>query len=88
MKGAPSRHVAPPQKDGTERRTAPGPRSKAIFDREAEVMAPGLQSIALYSQIAVDRARGCTIYDVDGTSISTLLPALRWAASATAIPTM
>ena len=29
-------------------------------------MAPGLQSIALYSQIAVDRAQGCTIYDVDG----------------------
>src|SRR6188472_4258278 len=66
MKGAPSRHVAPAQKDGTERRTVPGPRSKAIFDREAEAMAPGLQSIALYSQIAVDRAQGCTIYDVDG----------------------
>ena len=44
----------------------PGPRSKAIFDREAEAMAPGLQSIALYSQIVVDRARGCTITDVDG----------------------
>jgi len=29
-------------------------------------MAPGLQSIALYSQIAVDHARGCTITDVDG----------------------
>ena len=29
-------------------------------------MAPGLQSIALYSQIAVDYARGCTITDVDG----------------------
>jgi 4-aminobutyrate aminotransferase-like enzyme len=29
-------------------------------------MAPGLQSIALYSQLAVDRARGCTITDVDG----------------------
>lgn len=66
MKGAPSRHVAPAQKDGAERRTVPGPRSKAIFDREAEAMAPGLQSIALYSQIAVDRAQGCTIYDVDG----------------------
>ena len=29
-------------------------------------MAPGLQSIALYSQIVVDRASGCTITDVDG----------------------
>ena len=66
MKGAPSRNLAPVKKDGTERRTVPGPRSKAIFEREAEIMAPGLQSIALYSQIAVDRAKGCTIYDVDG----------------------
>ena len=29
-------------------------------------MAPGLQSIALYSQIAVDRASGCVITDADG----------------------
>ena len=44
-----------------QRRIVPGPKSKAIFDREAEAMAPGLQSIALYSQIVVDRASGCTI---------------------------
>src|SRR5438046_2169641 len=49
-----------------QRRAVPGPKSKAIFDREAEAMAPGLQSIALYSQIVVDRAKGCTIVDVDG----------------------
>src|SRR5262245_22327284 len=66
MKSASSRHTMPLEKDGTERRAVPGPRSKAIFDREAEAMAPGLPSIALYSQIAVDRAQGCTIYDVDG----------------------
>ena len=29
-------------------------------------MAPGLQSIALYSQIVVDHAQGCTIVDADG----------------------
>ena len=29
-------------------------------------MAPGLQSIALFSQIVVDHAEGCTITDVDG----------------------
>ena len=29
-------------------------------------MAPGLQSIALFSQIVVDHAKGCTITDVDG----------------------
>src|SRR6201987_4220524 len=66
MKGAPSRNVAPTPNDHVQRRAVPGPKSKAIFDREAEVMAPGLQSIALYSQIAVDRAKGCVITDVDG----------------------
>jgi 4-aminobutyrate aminotransferase / (S)-3-amino-2-methylpropionate transaminase / 5-aminovalerate transaminase len=49
-----------------ERRSVPGSKSKAIFDQEAQAMAPGLQSIALYSQIVVDRASGCTITDVDG----------------------
>src|SRR5258708_9647913 len=49
-----------------QRRAGPGPKSKAIFDCEAEAMAPGLQSIALYSQIVVDHAKGCTIVDVDG----------------------
>jgi 4-aminobutyrate aminotransferase-like enzyme len=49
-----------------QRRVVPGPKSKAIFDREAEAMAPGLQSIALFSQIAMDHAQGCTLVDVDG----------------------
>ena len=50
-----------------ERRVVPGPKSKAIFDQEAKAMAPGLQSIALFSQIVVDHAHGCTIVDVDGS---------------------
>src|SRR5258708_3522120 len=71
MDDIPSRPIASVPRDRTrsriaERRTVPGPKSKAIFDREAEAMAPGLQSIALYSQIVVDHARGCTIVDVDG----------------------
>jgi len=49
-----------------ERRSVPGAKSRAVFDAEAKVMAPGLQSIALYSQIVVDHAQGCTIVDVDG----------------------
>src|ERR1700728_4024143 len=66
-----SRSVAAVPPDGAQarigqRRSVPGPKSKAIFDHEAEAMAPGLQSIALYSQIAVDHAKGCTIVDVDG----------------------
>ena len=56
---------APGQAVG-QRREVPGPRSKEVFEREARTMAPGLQSIALFSQLAVDRARGSTITDVDG----------------------
>ena len=66
MNSAPPRNIALGPQDRAQRRAVPGPRSKAIFDREAEAMAPGLQSIALYSQIVVDRAAGCTITDVDG----------------------
>jgi 4-aminobutyrate aminotransferase/(S)-3-amino-2-methylpropionate transaminase len=61
----PMNKSAVPQGVG-QRRAVPGPKSKAIFEREAEAMAPGLQSIALYSQIVVDHAIGCTITDVDG----------------------
>jgi 4-aminobutyrate aminotransferase / (S)-3-amino-2-methylpropionate transaminase / 5-aminovalerate transaminase len=56
----------PSRNEAFQRRSVPGPKSKAIFDHEAEVMAPGLQSIALYSQIVVDHAKGCVITDVDG----------------------
>src|SRR6266446_6012323 len=62
----PSRTTASAPRDSVQRRVVPGPKSKAIFDREAEAMAPGLQSIALFSQIVVDHAEGCTITDVDG----------------------
>jgi 4-aminobutyrate aminotransferase / (S)-3-amino-2-methylpropionate transaminase / 5-aminovalerate transaminase len=55
-----------PQSHASKRRSVPGPKSKAIFEHEAEAMAPGLQSIALYSQIVVDHAKGCVITDVDG----------------------
>ncbi len=44
----------------------PGPRSKELFDKESQHMAPGLQSIALFSKIVVKRASGCWIEDVDG----------------------
>ncbi|MBO0757195.1 MAG: aspartate aminotransferase family protein [Bradyrhizobiaceae bacterium] len=66
MDDVPSRVAASVAQDSVQRRVVPGPKSKAIFDREAQAMAPGLQSIALYSQIVVDRARGCTVIDVDG----------------------
>jgi 4-aminobutyrate aminotransferase/(S)-3-amino-2-methylpropionate transaminase len=66
MNDGPVRNRTTASRDPDPRRTVPGPKSKAIFDREARAMAPGLQSIALYSQLAVDRASGCMITDVDG----------------------
>jgi 4-aminobutyrate aminotransferase-like enzyme len=66
MNDGPAPNDMPAPQDSDRRRNVPGPRSKAIFDREARAMAPGLQSIALYSQLVIDRARGCTITDVDG----------------------
>src|SRR5258708_19699920 len=57
-----------------QRRVVPGPKSKAIFDCEAEAMAPGLQSIALYSQIVVDHTKGCTIVDVHGNEYLDFIP--------------
>jgi 4-aminobutyrate aminotransferase/(S)-3-amino-2-methylpropionate transaminase len=66
MKGKPSAPAKPVDSEAGKQYAVPGPKSKAVFAREAQVMAPGLQSIALYSQIAVDRAKGCVITDVDG----------------------
>ena len=66
MNDSPARNDATAPRDADRRRKVPGPKSKAIFDREARAMAPGLQSIALYSQLVIDRAKGCTITDVDG----------------------
>src|SRR5258708_40064844 len=65
MNDHPALTDTPGPQNADQHRAVPGPKSKAIFDQEAEAMAPGLQSIALYSQIAVDHAEGCTITDVD-----------------------
>ncbi len=43
-----------------------GPKSRALFQEEAEYIAPGLQTIALYVQIAVESGSGATLRDVDG----------------------
>jgi 4-aminobutyrate aminotransferase-like enzyme len=43
-----------------------GPRSREIFAREQRHVAPGLQSFALYSGLAIARGEGCTLIDEDG----------------------
>src|SRR5579859_2258422 len=44
----------------------PGPISKSLFDEEQGCMTPGLQSIALFSELAMERGHGCVLEDVDG----------------------
>jgi len=47
-------------------RPIPGPRSKLIVEEEQRHMSPGLQSIALYSGLAMAQGTGCTLIDEDG----------------------
>jgi 4-aminobutyrate aminotransferase / (S)-3-amino-2-methylpropionate transaminase / 5-aminovalerate transaminase len=51
----------------------PGPKSKALFDLEARYLAPGTQSVALFSQLTIDRGEGAVLYDVDGNRYIDLL---------------
>jgi 4-aminobutyrate aminotransferase/(S)-3-amino-2-methylpropionate transaminase len=44
----------------------PGPRSKALREREARNLAPGTQAISAYVGIVVRAGSGCEIEDVDG----------------------
>lgn len=43
-----------------------GPKSLAMFAEEQELIAPGLQSIALFSKLAMESGKGATMRDVDG----------------------
>jgi 4-aminobutyrate aminotransferase / (S)-3-amino-2-methylpropionate transaminase / 5-aminovalerate transaminase len=51
----------------------PGPKSKTVFDAEARYLAPGTQSVALFSQLCIDRGAGAILYDVDGNRYIDLL---------------
>ena len=41
-------------------------RTKALFDEEHQFIAPGLQTIALLSELAIERGTGATLIDLDG----------------------
>jgi 4-aminobutyrate aminotransferase-like enzyme len=43
-------------------------RTKALFDAEQAFIAPGLQTIALLSELAIEHGKGCTLTDVDGNT--------------------
>src|SRR5260370_17220366 len=51
----------------------PGPKSRALFEAEAQYLAPGTQSVALFSRLCIDRGEGAVLYDVDGNSYIDLL---------------
>jgi 4-aminobutyrate aminotransferase/(S)-3-amino-2-methylpropionate transaminase len=53
--------------------TLPGPRSRDAFDAEAEFLAPGTQSVALFSRLCLDRGEGAILYDIDGNRFIDLL---------------
>ncbi len=44
----------------------PGPRSRAVHEREAPYSSPGLSAIAVLSGLAMDEGRGALVRDVDG----------------------
>ena len=52
----------------TRERIEVGPRSREIFEREQRHIAPGLQSFALYSNLAMATGRGSRLFDEDGNS--------------------
>ena len=45
---------------------APGPESRRIHAEEQQVIAPGLQRIALLSQLTLTSGKGATVEDADG----------------------
>jgi 4-aminobutyrate aminotransferase-like enzyme len=53
-------------KKNAVRESVAGPKSLALFSEEQEFIAPGLQSIALFSKLAMEDGRGATLRDADG----------------------
>jgi 4-aminobutyrate aminotransferase/(S)-3-amino-2-methylpropionate transaminase len=46
----------------------PGPNSVRLFEEEQKYIAPGIQSIALLSKLAIEKGEGCWLTDVDGNT--------------------
>ena len=59
---------APPDQKVHLQTVIPGPRSRALREREDAHIAPGLQGYAVMAGIAVDHAEGSAVTDVDGNT--------------------
>src|SRR5439155_19392874 len=51
----------------------PCPGCEKWFDTEAECLAPGIQSVAFFARLCIDRGEGALLYDVDGNRYIDLL---------------
>jgi len=69
----PSTGLAEPRPAPPPAARAAGPRSLAAFAAEAEFLAPGTQSVALFSRLCIDRGEGVMLYDLDGKRYIDLL---------------
>jgi 4-aminobutyrate aminotransferase / (S)-3-amino-2-methylpropionate transaminase / 5-aminovalerate transaminase len=58
----------PSQHLNTTRSGWPGTKSTALFEEEQGYIAPGIQSIALLSKLAIEYGKGSRLYDADGNS--------------------
>jgi 4-aminobutyrate aminotransferase/(S)-3-amino-2-methylpropionate transaminase len=47
----------------------PGPKSRAVYERERELIAPGLQSVTQWAQVCFSHGRDCALFDLDGNTI-------------------
>ncbi|MGH2347455.1 MAG: aspartate aminotransferase family protein [Chloroflexota bacterium] len=47
----------------------PGPRSLALWDREREIIAPGLQSVTQWARVSFSHGEGAILHDVDGNAL-------------------
>lgn len=52
---------------------AAGPKSLAAYDAESAYLAPGTQSVALFSKLCIDHGEGAVLFDVDGKQYIDLL---------------
>jgi len=48
-------------------------QSQRVFDLEAQYLAPGTQSVALFSKLCMDRGEGAVLWDLDGNHYVDLL---------------
>jgi len=47
----------------------PGPKSREVYERERELIAPGLQSVTQWAQVCFTHGQDCALYDLDGNTI-------------------